>query len=440
MEVSMNKEMIKQVIKENQEFKFGEIIPREIKIPLSSQKIIAITGPRRSGKTCILFLTIKKLIAQGVSAERIVYINFDDPRLLPSNAKDIEEILESYRELYPEHRDKTNFIFFDEIQNVKDWEIGVRRIYDTKKFKIFLTGSSSKLLSKEIATHLRGRAVNFEVLPFSFREFLFAKGLKLDKNIIYSQERFSIAKHSDTYLKMGGFPEIVLEKNEDMKVRILKEYWETMFFKDLVERYNIKNQALIRELMKYLATNMANLFSLNAFYNWVKQTYPATKRTLINYVAALEDIGLFFLIRKFSYSLKEQIRTPRKCFIVDNGLRSVYGFKFSEDKGRTLENTVFLELRHRQTKNPLIEIFYWQDYQKREVDFVVKEGKSVKTLIQVCVDTDDFKTKEREALSLVKAAKELKCNKLEVVTLDYEKEERAQNKKILYIPLWKWLI
>lgn len=436
----MQKETIKQVIIESQGVKFPKIFPREIDIPLSSQKIIALTGPRRSGKTYILFLLIKKLIARGISPEQILYINFDDPRLLPANAQDIETVLESYRELYPEHRNKINFIFFDEVQNVQEWEIGVRRIYDTKKFNIVLTGSSSKLLSKEIATHLRGRAVNFEVLPFSFREFLRTKAIKLDKNVVYSQKRFSINKHLGTYLRLGGFPEIVLEKNSDLKIRTLKEYIETMFFRDLIERYRIKNQALIRELMKYLASNTASLFSLNAFYNWIKQTYPLTKRTLINYVTSLEDIGLFFLVRKFSYSLKEQTQTPRKCYIIDNGFRNAYGFRFSEDKGKVLENTVFLELKHRQAKNPLIEIFYWQDYHKREVDFVVMQGRNIKTLIQACANLDDFKVKERETASLVRAGKELKCKDLLVITLDYEKEEKIDNKIVVFKPLWKWLL
>lgn len=436
----MDKETIKQIIKEYQEFTFPKMYPREIEIPLSSQKIIAVTGPRRSGKTYLLFLLMKELMGKGILRERILYVNFDDPRLLPFSAQDIETLLESYRELYPELRNKINFIFFDEIQNVKHWEIGIRRILDTKKFNIFLTGSSSKFLSKEIATQLRGRAIGFEILPFSFKEILLTKGVKLGRDTIYSQERFSIKKHLDMYLKMGGFPEIVLEKNLDLKIRTLKEYLETMFFKDLVERYKIKNQSVIRELMRYLVSNTASLFSLNAFFKWIKQTYPVTKRTLINYVSSLEDIGLFSLVRKFSYSLKEQTQTPRKCYIADNGLRSVYGFKFSEDKGKVLENTVFLELKHRQTKNPLMEIFYWQDYQKREVDFVIMQGRTIKTLIQACSDVNDFKTKEREIASLVKTGRELRCKDLIVITLDYEKEEKFQRKNVVFKPLWKWLI
>jgi len=436
----MDKRIVKEVIKEFQEWELPEALPREIDVPSSSQKIIAIVGPRRSGKTYLLFWLIKKLISENISVEQIIYFSFDDPRLLPCDAKGIELILEAYRELYPEHRKKINYLFFDEIQNVKDWEIGVRRIYDTRKFRIFLTGSSSKLLSKEIATQLRGRAISFEILPFSFREILSARGIELDRNIAYSMERFSITKCLNEYLKVGGFPEVVLEENSDLKTRILKEYLETMFFKDLVERYHVKNQPLLRELMKFLTTNTANLFSLNAFYRWIKSAYPATKRTLLNYVAYLEDTGLFFLVRKFSYSLKEQTQTPRKCYIVDIGLRSAYGFKFSEDEGRNLENAVFIELQRRKAKNPLMEIFYWQDYKKREVDFVIKQGKTIEQLIQVCAKVDDFRIKEREIGALVKASEQLKCDNLSVITFDYEKEEKINGKKVAFKLIWQWLL
>jgi hypothetical protein len=169
-------------------------------------------------------------------------------------------------------------------------------------------------------------------------------------------------------------------------------------------------------------------------------TYPVTKRTLLNYVSYLENIGLFFLVRKFSYSLKEQAQTPRKCYIVDNGLRAAYGFKLSDDLGRNLENTVFLELQHRKAMNPLMEIFYWKDYKKREVDFVVRQGKDLKELIQVCTRIEDFKVKEREITAILQASEELKCNNLSIITLDDEKEEKINGKKVAFKRLWTWLI
>lgn len=435
----MEKLILKQIIKESQEFKFPLIYPRETKLPLDSRKIIAVSGPRRSGKTFLLFYQIQKLLGQKVSRERILYVNFDDPRLLPFSSKDMEDLLEAYFELYPSLKNKINFAFFDEIQNVKDWEKSIRRIYDSQNFRIFLTGSSSKFLSKEIPTSLRGRAINYELLPFSFKEILRARGITIEADTFYSKNRFTIKKILSQYLEEGGFPEVILEKNKDTKIRILKEYLETMFFKDLVERFAIKNQSVLRELIKYLATTISSPFSLNAFWKWIKQTYPVGKRTLINYVSNLEEIGLFFLVKKLSFSLKEQIQTPRKVYIVDNGLRTAYGFKFSQDLGKLLENSVFLELKHRQTKDPLMEIFYWQDYQGKEVDFVIKKGGKIKELIQVCVNPEDFKIKKREIDSLLNASKKLKCKNLLIITDDYEKEEKIKGQKIIYRPLWKWL-
>jgi predicted AAA+ superfamily ATPase len=436
----MNKEIIKQVIVEFQESKLPEIIPRDIEIPLSSQKIITITGPRRSGKTYLILYLIKSLIEQKIPRERIIYINFDDPRLLPFSAKDIELIISSYYELYPEYREEINYIFLDEIQNIKDWEIGIRRLHDIQRFRIFLTGSSSKLLGKEIATQLRGRALNYEILPFSFKEILWARGIKDFKNIFYSQERFYLKNYLEEYLEMGGFPEVILENKTDLKVRILREYVETIFFRDLIEHYNIRNQLLLRELIKYLSTNTTAIFSLNSFYRWIRETYPVTLRTLINYISYLEDIGLFFFTRKYSFSLKEQAKTLRKCYIVDNGIRYAYGFRFSEDKGKNLENSVFLELKHRKAKNPFLEIFYWQDYRGKEVDFVVAENNKIESLIQVCTKIDDIKAIEREISSLIKASEELKCNNLFIITIDYEEAKMIANKKITIIPFWKWAL
>ena len=435
----MNKEILKQVVKEGQEFKFPLIYPREIKVSLDSNKIITVTGPRRSGKTYLLFSLMQQLIKNKVNRKNILYINFDDPRILPMDAQGLELIQETYFELYPELKETNDFIFFDEIQNVRNWEIGIRRIYDTRNFQIFLTGSSSKFLSQEIATTLRGRAINYKILPFSLREILTTSGVRLEPDTVYSKTRFNIKKIVDDYFTFGGFPEVILATKE-LKVRILKEYVETMFFRDLIERYRLRNQAVLRELIKYLTSNVANLFSLNAFWRWIKQTYPIGKRTLIEYTSYLEDIGMFFFIRKFSFSLKEQAQRPRKVYIVDNGLRTIYGFNFSQDLGRVLENSVFLKLEYEKTRNPLLEIFYWQDSKKKEVDFVVKEGIKVKSLIQVCSDPQQPETEKREIAPLLKAGKELKCSKLIMITHNYEKEQKFGRQKIVFLPIWKWLI
>ena len=437
---TMRKERLKEVIKEFQEWNLPNVVPRELNVPLSSRKIVSIVGPRRSGKTFYLYGLIKKLLSSGVPREEIVFVNFDDPRLLPCDSMCLEELLQAYRELYPERIEKTSYLFLDEIQNVKGWEVGVRRLYDTGRFKIYLTGSSSKLLSREIASNLRGRGVSFELLPFSLREILRAREVKVDKNIAYSTQRAYVKKLVEEYLELGGFPEVVLETDPAMKLRILREYMETMFIKDLVERYNIRNSMLLRELVKFLLTNTAKRFSANSFYKWIKTSHPVTKRTLLNYIHHLEDSGLFFFVRKFAFSLKEQAQAVRKTYVVDVGLRASYGFKFSKDKGTSLENAVFLEFYRRKTLNPLLEIYYWRDYRGREVDFAVKEGQEVKSLVQVSLDLNNPKTKQREIAALLAGSEALNCSQLQIVTLEEERTEEVGGKTIKITPLWKWLL
>ena len=318
--------------------------------------------------------------------------------------------------------------------------MGVRRIHDTKIFKIFLTGSSSKLLSKEIATQLRGRAINYEISPFSFKEFLRAKNIELNERIVYSEERFKIINYLEEFIQFGGFPEVVLEEDDNVKLRILKEYIDTMFFKDLVERFKIRNTLILRELTKFLITNISSYFSINSFYKWIKSVSPVTRRTIINYVSYLEESGIFHFVKKYSFSLKEQTLSLKKVYIVDLGLRRVYGFKFSQDRGRSLENIVFLELLKKKLKNPIFEVYYYKDRRNHEVDFVLTEGDSVKYLIQSCLSLTDEKTRKRELTSLINASEELKCNNLFIVTLDHEEEIEISGKRIVVKPLWKWLI
>jgi predicted AAA+ superfamily ATPase len=440
----IEKRLMKEIIREWQETGLPEVLPRAIKLPTSINKIIAIVGPRRSGKTYLLFWLAKDLLSKGVAREKIIYINFEDPRLLPFEPEDFEVLLNAYRELYPELssgivRDKA-YLLFDEIQVVKNWEVAVRRLYDTGKFFVFITGSSSKLLSYDIATQLRGRALTFELFPFSFAEILRAKRIEVNEMALYSKARFSIMKAFEEYLNYGGFPEVVLAESDELKWRILKSYVESIFLKDLVERYEIRNQAVLRELVKYLATNISSLFSVSAFFRWIKQAYPITKRTLINYLDYLEDARLFFLLKKFSFSLKEQALSPRKGYIVDLGLRQVFGHSYSQDLGKSLENLVFLGLMQAKAKNPWLDVFFWKDSKKGEVDFVVTERRQVSELIQVCAELAGPGVKEREIKPLLVAAQKIKGRDLTIVTMDYEGEEVIDKKKIKFVPAWKWLL
>lgn len=310
--------------------------------------------------------------------------------------------------------------------------MAVRRIYDREKMRIFVTGSSSKLLSKEIATALRGRTISYELQSFSFLEILTAKGVEITPDLPYSSKRFYVKKLLDEYMKFGGFPEVVLQGKENTKIRILQEYLNTVFFRDLVERYSVRNTILLKELIRFLVSNISRYFSVSRFYKLAKQKSKVTKRTILNYCSYLEDVRLILFVKKFG-TLKEQMVSLRKVYCIDVGFKTASRFCTSEDFGRIAENLVFLKLRERQLRDPLTEIYYWQ---KHEVDFVVKRGK-VEEIIQVCWDIEE--AKEREIEGLLEASRFFGIKRGVIVTGDFEGEEEVEGVKIEYIPLWKWL-
>jgi len=433
----MKKETLKNVIAEFHETEIPEVIERKIvDVDINVRKIVSIIGPRRCGKTYYLYHLMKTLIHQGVEKKRLLYINFEDERILPFDMREFQLIPEAYYERYPENKGRENYLFLDEIQNIENWEIPIRRIYDKEKAKIFITGSSSKLLSKEIATSLRGRTISYQLQPFSFVEILSVRGIKITPGLLYSSKRFQVKKILGEYMKFGGFPEVVLTGNENTKIRILQECLNVMFFRDLVERYSIRNKVLLKELMRHLISNTSKYFSISRFHKLAKENFRVTKRTLLNYSAYLEDIHLVFLLKKFG-SLKEQMVSPRKIYCIDPGFKTATGFYTSEDSGRIAENIVFLKLREKQLKDTLIEIYYYKS-KKSEVDFIVKRGKNIEKLFQVCWDID--RAKEREIKGLVEAAKFFKIKNGTIVTGDFEGEEKIDNVKIEFIPLRKWLM
>jgi uncharacterized protein len=243
-----------------------QIIPRDYPIPLNSRKIISLIGVRRSGKTFLLYALIQQL-RQQIDPRNLVYINFEDDRLYPLSLKDLDDLIEAYFELYPDKREDKLYFFLDEIQNVSDWERFVRRIYDTLNLQIFVTGSSSKLLSFEIATSLRGRTLSFEIFPFSFKEYLAYKEIDIN---FHSSKSLSFIKNAfSTYLQEGGFVETFDEPKEIQK-KILRDYLDLIVYRDIIERYQIKNRAFLKHLIKYAFSNISTLVSLNKLYNEYK--------------------------------------------------------------------------------------------------------------------------------------------------------------------------
>ncbi|MCD4798725.1 MAG: ATP-binding protein [Methanosarcinales archaeon] len=420
------KEMFKYIIKEFHEARLPELYERKLTIP-ETQKVISLIGLRRAGKTFYFYQLINNLIEGSINPSQILYINFEDDRILPLNVKELNTILEAYYELYPENIDETLYLFFDEIQNIDNWELFIRRVHDRKNARIFITGSSSKLLSKEIATSLRGRTLSYYLFPLSFEEFLRFRQVTLNKDFEYTDARFRVKKLFSEYLYGGGFPEVVLEA-EELRQDILRNYFEMFIYRDLVERFSIRNTSLLKSLVKFLITNIGTTFSVNSFYRTIRKDMPVGKDTLMEYLSYLEDINLVYLVPIFSYSLKKQQVNPRKVYCIDNGLRNAVSFMFSKDEGRLAENLVFLELK-RRNKEP----YYWKN--KGEVDFVIKDRDSSLTAINVSY-TDEID--ERETKALLEFADEFspKVKELILLTKDLEKTEG----RIKIIPLWKWLI
>lgn len=419
----MDIEYIKRIIvdqKEEIEETFGKktIIEREIPIEelikfLEHPNILAVLGIRRCGKS-----TLSHLLLRG---RDYGYINFDDERISGIDAKDLNMILQAFYEL---HGNELEYFILDEIQNVQGWELFANRLRRTKR--VIVTGSNAKLLSGELATHLTGRYVDFILYPFSFREFLILKNLEPD---IHSTKGIADLKVSlKEYIKIGGFPEAHIFGRE-----IMSRIYSDIIYKDVIVRHRIRNHKTFSELAKYLISN----FSREITYSKLKNiTDIKNVHTIKNYTRFLESSYLLIFINKFSFKLKEQMLAPKKVYCIDTGMIYSIAFKFSEDTGRLMENLVAVELVRRKSQSGIPEIFYWKDYQQREVDFVLKEGEKIIELIQVSYASDKNDIDEREIKSLQKASLELRCKKLTLITWDFEGEIGD----IKCVPLWKWLV
>ena len=380
---------------------------------LEHPNILAILGIRRCGKSILSHLLLR--------GHDYGFINFDDERISGIDAKDLNIILQAFYELYGT---ELEYFILDEIQNVPGWELFANRLRRTKK--VIVTGSNAKLLSGELATHLTGRYADVILYPFSFREFLNFKNLKTD---IYSTKGIAELKVTlKEYIKIGGFPEAHLFGRE-MTSRIYSD----IIYKDVIVRHGIRNQKTFSELSNYLVSN----FSREITYSKLKNiTDIKNVHTIKNYTGYLESSYLLIFIKKFSFKLKEQMMSPKKVYCIDTGMIYSIAFKFSEDTGRLMENLVAVELERRRSHSGEPKIFYWKDYQQREVDFVLKEGENIIELIQVSYASDKNDSDEREIKSLQKASLELRCKKLTLITWDFE----GEIEDIKCVPLWKWLV
>lgn len=421
------KETIKKIIVDFIERDLLEIKEREIDIPINSGKVISIVGARRTGKTFLLYKIIKDL-RQTISRDRIIYFNFEDDRIFPASLNTMNLFLESYYELFPNNKSQKVYFFFDEIQEVEKWELFIRRIYDNENCDIFITGSSSKLLIKEISSALRGRNISYELFPLSFREYLSFKDIDIRK---YSSRSISQVVNSfNEYYSSTSFPELV-QMEKELRRRSLNEYLDLIIYKDIVEKYNVTNIYLMKYLIKYLFSNSANLISINKIYNELKSLgLKVSRNSVYEYISYLEDSYTIFSLPLYTRNIRERQRNPQKYYSLDTGLRMA--MTISQDKGKLLESIVYMELR-RQSK----DIYYY--YLDMEVDFIRERDNHIE-LINVCCDLTSAGTKKREIDSLLNGMTKLKINDSLLLSLDEEGEEVIDSKKIFIKPVWKWLL
>jgi len=401
----------------------NELFDREIlkDINLDTREIVDLIGPRRSGKSSILKLIIKHLNLKN----NFLYINFEDPFFIENNKPQIiEEIISIFQEYFDKN---VRYVFFDEIQAIDQWEKALRKLRDGGNFRIFITGSSSKLLSGEMSSLITGRHLSHKVFPLSFTEFLAFKKfeVKNKKDIILKEKQ--LLRKFDNYLIFGGFPEFILSKNPEL----LKNYFFDIIQKDIVNRYKIREKNILEKMAVYLLSNSAKILSIES----LKKTFNISFVSAVSYLGYFKDVFLVFDLPQFSYSLKKQNKAMKKIYVIDNGLAGSVSFKFSEDKGRMLENLVFLELKREGS-----EICYYKTKENLEVDFLIKKKTIVKNLIQVSWDLSDAKTKEREIKSLFSAIEELKLKNGLLLTYEEEEVIKKDGKTIIVKPTYKWLL
>ena len=421
------KELLQSLILDFQKKLPLKIFSRDEVLPTDSKKVISVCGVRRSGKTFVLFDTINRLIKSGVPKTEILFLSFDDERL-QLKRQELDLILQSYRELYPKTDMQNVYIFFDEVQMADGWEQFVRRIYDSVSKHIFISGSNSKLLATDIATSLRGRSLQFEVFPMSFSEYCRFKNI--ETNTLDTATKALVNSGFNEYMRFGGFPELVMNQYRHLP-QTIQEYYHVMLYRDLIERYQVKNIPVLKYFISRLLANHTSPTSINKIYNEIKSAGLKTdKNVLYDLSEQLEAINFAQRLGKFDNSvLKTELASERKVYFIDNGFLQALKQTTSNDNGKLLENAVFMHYR-RQT--PFMRGLYF--YKKtRECDFVVLDREKPVEIIQACYNFSSPDTRKREISALLEASDYLKCNNLKIVSLDPNEEIKAASKTIRVI-------
>lgn len=408
---------------------------RSLQLPLNKQRIVTVTGVRRCGKSSLLHLTINRLLASGVDKEQILYIGFDDERLANMDVSDFDEILQAYRLMYPDRPLSSVYMFFDEIQIVKGWELFVLRVYKSYCKNVYVTGSTAQMLSGEMNSALRGWPDEYTEYPLSFKEFIAFKGVKANR---YTEEGAALmANMFKSYLLTGGFPQAVLANVETERVKLLQAYFNTMLFRDMIEHYNISaSPSVVRYFLKRVFNNITKPSSVNNIYNDLKsQGLKLSKDSLYQWLDYACNIFLLHKVPKYSKSIIKQSTSLSKYYVVDFALAKSVLLPQSEEKGKALENAVYMHLARHLNENE--QIYYFNE--GAECDFVIANDEGVKELIQVCWELDEFNT-PRECGGLCAASAATGCKKASIVTCNQAQSIHYGDLQINVVASWDFML
>lgn len=431
----MRKDIIKSLIAMRQSEIPFDVIERDVKLPINRKKIITVPGVRRCGKSTMMEIAINDLVQESVPKENILWIGFDDERLINMPSDELDDIIVAYMEMFPDIPIKDVHMFFDEIQLIKNWEYFVLRIYKSYCKNIYICGSNATMLSTELSSALRGYPLEHETYPLSFNEFCRFK--KIATNRFLEQDKARLRNAFEVYNQSSAFPEIVLTTSQSEQLKLLHGYFNTMILRDLAEHYQITNTGVVRYFLKRIMANLTKPTSINAIYNDIKsQGLKVSKDDLYLWADYACNIFMFMRISKYDRSLIKERKSLDKFYCIDNGLRNAVLMPQSNDKGKNLENTVFLQLNRNRLQSD--KISYYQG--DAECDFVLQREEEVIQLIQVTWSMANDETREREIKGLLEASSATKCDNLLIITNDEKDTFQKVGKQIDVIPAWEWLL
>lgn len=428
-------EQLKEIILTNQDTDLELGIKRDLAITAIPGKATICMGVRRGGKSTYMRQILHNLLQQGVARENTVHINFFDNRLHNLQHSNLEAIIEAYYSIFPDKKNSEKvYYFFDEIQEIEGWESFVERLMRAENSEVYITGSSAKMLSKEIATQMRGRSLSWEIFPFSLAEYLNFKSISFATNMT-SKDRLLVQSGFSEYFITGSFPEVA-KLPQDLRIKIHQEYFNTILFRDLIERHNIKNPQAVIDAAYWLINNTAATYTINSLTGYLKSLgHKITKEALGEYLDWFEDAYFLFSVRIFDASLRRANANPKKIYCIDHALVTSVASGILVNSGHLLESLIFITLRRITEK-----IYYYRTKNDREVDFVAIINNRQHILIQVCESLAEPKTLKREVNALNEAMRELGHDSGIIVTLNEEQKIEIASGNVMVIPAWKFLL